>query len=292
MNRTLNSTLSRFAVVAALAVTAQAVASAPLAAQQDLGRNGTSWRWDGPVSSGQSFRLYNVNGPVNVTASSDGSVHVRAEKRVRNGGDASTVHYAVVRSANGVTVCALWTDGATCDENGAHGNSIQSDGDNRRQNVEVSFDVQVPNGVRSGLNSVNGNVKAVGLSGQLSARTVNGSVDAERIGSPVSAKTVNGDITVSASGGPLDASTVNGSVHASLGEQGTSEMTFKSVNGTIDITAPSRFNADVSLSTVNGSIDSKYSLNYDRRHRHADGVVGSGGAHVSATTVNGSIHLR
>lgn len=291
-NSTLHSTLSRFAAVAALALAAQTLASAPLAAQQDLGRNGTSWRWDGPVSSGQWFRIYNVNGPVNVTASPDGSVHVRAEKRVRNGGDASSVHYAVVRSGNGVTVCALWTDSATCDESGAHGNNIQSEDGNRRQNVEVSFDVQVPNGVRSGLTSVNGNIKAVGVSGQLSAHTVNGSVDAEQIGSPVSAKTVNGDITVSTSGGPLDAATVNGSVHATLGQQGTSEMTFKSVNGTIDITTPSRFNADVNLSTVNGSIDSRYSLNYDRRRHHADGVVGSGGAQVSATTVNGSIKLH
>lgn len=283
----MNTTLSTLVAVAALTV-----ASSPLAAQQDLGRSGTSWRWDGQVASGQWFRVYNVNGPVNVTASSDGRVHVRAEKRVRSGGDASAVHYAVVQSGDGVTVCALWSDRATCDASGPSGNDIHTDEDNRRQNVEVSFDVQVPKGVRSGLHSVNGNVKAIGLSGQVSVRTVNGSVEAERIGSPVSAKTVNGDVTISASGGPLEAETVNGSVHASLGQQGTAEMRFKSVNGTIDIATPSRFNADVSLSTVNGSIDSKYALNYDRRHRHADGVVGSGGANVSANTVNGSINLH
>lgn len=291
MNRNTSTFIGTFATTFA-ALAALTLTSAPLAAQQDLGRNGTSWRWDGPVSSGQWLRVYNVNGPVNVTTSPDGNAHVRAEKRARDGGDVASVHYAVVRSGSGVTVCALWTDDATCDENGAHGNSIHTDDDNRRQNVEVAFAVQIPGGVRSDLHTVNGNVRASGLSGQVVARTVNGSVRAEQIGSPVSARSVNGDITVSASGGPLDAETVNGSVNASLGQQGTSEMMFKSVNGTIDISTPSRFNADVRLDTVNGSIDSKYNLEFDRRRRHAEGVVGSGGATVSARTVNGSINLH
>ncbi|MGI8547537.1 MAG: DUF4097 family beta strand repeat-containing protein [Gemmatimonadaceae bacterium] len=287
-------TLSTFAAVATFGVTALLVSPlvSPIAAQQDLGRSGTSWRWDGPVSSGQWFRVFNVNGPVNVTASPDGNVHVSAEKHVRNGGDPSVVHYAVVRSGDGVTVCALWSDNATCDERGAHSNNIQTDANDRRRNVEVLFEVQVPSGVRSGLNSVNGSIRAMGLSGQVVASTVNGSVRAERIGSPVTANTVNGDVVVSANAGPLQAETVNGSVNATLGQQGTAAMRFSSVNGTIDITTPPGFNADVSLSTVNGSIDSKYSLNYDRHRRHAEGAVGSGGANVSATTVNGSIRLR
>ncbi len=284
-------TLRTFALVATLGIAAAPLIT-PLAAQQDLGRNGTSWGWDGPVSSGQWFRVYNVNGPVTVTASPDGNVHVRAEKRAKNGGDPSVVHYAVAKSGDGVTVCALWSNNATCDESGAHNNNLHMDGDDRRQNVEVLFDVQVPNGVRSGLHSVNGGIRAMGLSGQVVASTVNGSVRAERIGSPASAKTVNGDVVVSANAGPLEAETVNGSVNASLGQQGTAAMSFRSVNGTINITTPPRFNADVNLSTVNGSIDSKYALNYDRRRRHAEGAVGSGGANVSAKTVNGSIRLQ
>lgn len=291
----MNRILGTFATMVALvttAVTTSAIIALPLAAQQNLGRNGTSWRWDGAVASGQAFRVYNVNGPVNVTMSPDGSVHVRAEKRVKDGGDASAVHYAVVQSGDGVTVCALWNDSATCDRGGAHGNSTHNWFGNRRQNVEVAFDIQVPNGVRSGLNTVNGNVKVTGLSGKVTANTVNGSVMAERIGAPVSAHSVNGDVTVSASGGPLSAETVNGSVNASLGQGGTADMNFKSVNGTININTPSRFNANVDLNTVNGSIDSRYTLNYDRRRHHADGTVGSGGAKVVAKTVNGSINLR
>src|SRR5579872_7184670 len=88
--------------------------AAPLAAQQNLGKNGTSWHWDGSVGSGGWARIFNVNGVLHVIPSPDGNVHVQADKHVRSGGDASAVHYAVVRDGNNLTICALWSDDATC----------------------------------------------------------------------------------------------------------------------------------------------------------------------------------
>ena len=93
-------------------------------------------------------------------------------------------------------------------------------------------------------------------------------------------------------GATVSATSVSGDVSASLVSGGNSDMTLKSVSGSIEIGTPSSFNADVDLTTVSGSIDSKYALHYDRRHQHADGKVGSGGADVSASTVSGSITLR
>ncbi|HEY5086569.1 MAG TPA: DUF4097 family beta strand repeat-containing protein [Gemmatimonadaceae bacterium] len=278
--------------VVSIASVVLTAATTPLAAQQNLGRNGTSWSWDGPVSSGQWTRIYSLSGPIKVVASPDGNVHVRGVKRVSGGGDASAVHYAVVRSADGVTICALWTDAGTCDENGAHEHASDTPWNDRHRNVEVSFNVQVPNGVRSGLHTISGDIEASGLSAQVKARSVSGSITATQIGSQVSAKSVSGDVTVSTSGGPLEAVSVSGDVNASLGSDGNSEMTLKSVSGSIDIGTPARFNADVDLSTVSGSIESKYALSYDRRHQHADGKIGNGGADVSAMTVSGSIKLR
>lgn len=280
-------------VVISLAATAAiALAAAPLAAQQDLGRDGTSWSWDGPVSSGQWARIYNLSGPIRVVPSRDGKLHIRAEKRASYGGDVSAVHYAVVRSGDGVTICALWTDNATCDESGSHESDSNSGWNDRRRNVEVSFNVEVPNGVLSGLRTVSGNIDANDLTAEVRANSVSGSVTATHIGSRVSAKSVSGDVTVSAANGPLEATSVSGDVSASLGSGGNSDMRLKSVSGSIEIGTPSSFNADVDLSTVSGSIDSKYALHYDRRHQHADGKVGSGGADVSASTVSGSITLR
>lgn len=284
-------TMSR-RIVAVGTLAAAAVIAVPAGAQQNLGRNDTSWHWDGQVASGQWLRVFNVNGPMTVTASSDGSVHVRAEKRARSGGDPTTVHFDVVRDSRGVSVCALWTDGATCDESGAHNNSIHTGSWDRRQNVEVTFAVQVPAGVRASMNTVNGELNITRVTGEVTARTVNGQVQVRDVGAAVNARTVNGDISVDTRGGPVSAQTVNGEIDAQMASQGTADMRFKSVNGGIDINAPNALNADVELSTVNGSIDSRYSLNYDRRRRHAEGTVGRGGPSLVASTVNGSVTLH
>jgi hypothetical protein len=266
--------------------------TAPLAAQQDLGRDGTSWRWDAAVPSGGSLRLYNINGAMRFVASPDGSVHVQAEKRVGAGGDPRTVHYAVVRNGDDVTICALWNDNATCDSNGMHGGERMRDGNSRRRNVSADFSVQIPAGVRVNGNTVNGDVSVERVTSDVRAATVNGRVRVSQAAGPVRARTGNGDINVDTRGGPVSAETVNGSVHASFANQGNGDMRFGTVNGDIDITGPSSLNADVQISTVNGSISSKYPLDFSRDRRSASGTVGSGGGQLRATTVSGSVTLR
>jgi len=158
--------------------------------------------------------------------------------------------------------------------------------------VEVAFEVQVPAGVRASMNTVNGELSITRVAAEVKARTVNGEVRVRDVGAAVDAHTVNGDVSVDTRGGPVSAETVNGSIDATMASQGTADMRFKSVNGGIDIDAPDALNADVELSTVNGSIDSKYSLNFDRRRRHAEGSVGHGGPSLQASTVNGSVTLH
>ncbi len=282
--------ISRHVLGAACAL---AVGATPLLAQQDLGRDGTSWHWDGAVPSGGSLRLFNVNGALRFTASPDGSVHVQAEKHVHSGGDPRTVHYAVVRDGNNLVICALWNDDATCDAEGMHSRDRDwNDGGDRRRNVAAEFAVQVPSGVRANGNTVNGDVTMERIASDVRANTVNGSVRVTQVTGQVTARTVNGGVNVDTRGGNVSAETVNGSVHAAMASQGRGDMRFRTVNGDIEVTGPSQLNADVELSTLNGSIDTKYTLNFDRRRRHADGVVGNGGRRLTASTVNGSISLQ
>lgn len=278
----------RYAIGAACALF---IGAAPLFAQQNLGRDGTSWKWDGALPGGGSFRLYSVNGAMHFTPSSDGSVHLLAVKHVHSGGDPSTVHFAVVRGGNSLVICAMWNDDATCDADGMHSEDRNSGGD-RRRNVAVEFTVQVPTGVQLLGNTVNGDVAVERVAGDVRARTVNGAVRVTGVTGEVNARSVNGDVSVETRSGSVSGETVNGAVDVTMGSGGTGDMRFRSVNGDITINGPTPLNAAVSLNTVNGSIDSKYSLNFDRRRRHADGTVGSGGRRLSATTVNGSIILH
>jgi len=275
----------------ALLALAGSVAASPLLAQGD-GRSATSWHWDGSVAAGAWARVYDVNGSITVTPSPDGAVHVRAEKRVHDGGDVTAVHFAVVQGRDGATICALWGDSATCEPDGPRNNESHHWYHDRRQNVEVTFTVQIPPAVRSGATTVNGSVHVSRVASDVEARTVNGGVRVEQTGGAVNAKSVNGDVAVNTRGGPVRASSVNGSLDITMGQQGTSDMRFRSVNGSIEIRTPSTLNADVDLNTVNGDISSRYPLQYDRRRRHAEGTVGHGGPTLSASTVNGSVTLN
>jgi len=283
MNRTF-----RYAVGAACALF---IGASPLLAQQNLGRDGTSWKWDGALPSNGSFRLYSINGAMHFTPSSDGSVHLSAVKHVHQGGDPSTVHFAVVRDGNNLVICAMWNDTATCDADGMHSEGRNSGGD-RRRNVAVEFTVQVPAGAQLLGNTVNGDVSIERVGSDVQATTVNGAVRVAGVTGEVKARSVNGDVSVETRGGTVSGETVNGAVEVAMGSGGSGDMRFRSVNGDITIKGPSPLNASVSLNTVNGSIDSKYSLNFDRRRRHADGTIGSGGRRLSANTVNGSITLQ
>jgi hypothetical protein len=263
----------------------------PLLAQQNLGRDGTSWKWSGPIASGGTLAVYDLNGAMHFTPSSDGNVHVDAQKHVHDGGDPTAVHYAVVRDGNNLVICAMWRDDATCDASGAHGGD-HSDRADRRRNVTAEFSVQVPAGVRLNGNTVNGDVSVERIASDVRANTVNGVVRVTQVSGEVRARTVNGDVKVDTRSGTVSGETVNGSVDATMGSGGSGDMRFRTVNGSITINGPSSLNADVDLRVMNGSIDSKYSLNFDRHRRHADGTIGSGGRSLSASTVNGSITLH
>ena len=267
----------------------------PLLAQGDLGRDGTSWHYsNGALVSGGSLRVFNLNGAMHFTVSPDAAVHVQAEKHVHSGSDPRTVHYGVVREGNNLVICALWSDDATCGTNGMRSTIPDGDGSSRdrRRNVEVEFFVQVPAGVRLDGNTINGEVSIDRVDSDVKANTVNGTVKVSRVTGQVRARTVNGDVSVDTRGGSVSAETVNGSIHVSMGTAASADMRFRTVSGDIDIRAPSPLNAELELSTVNGSIDTKYPLDFDRDHHRAHGVVGNGGRHLDASTVNGSITLH
>lgn len=281
----------RSTAIAAVCAATGAGAIAGTATAQGDGRNALTWRWDGPVAAGAWMRVHDLNGAITVAPSPDGAAHVRATKRVGPGGDLGSVHFAVVRDGADVTICALWSDRATCSADGMSGNGDNSDNGDRRRNVSVTLTVEIPAGVKAGASTVNGAVSASGVTGQVLLRTVNGAVTVSGTGGPATAKTVNGDVRIDTRGGPVSASTVNGTIDARMGSQGTADMRFRTVNGSITITTPAQLDAQVDLRTLNGTITSRFPLSYDRRRRHADGSVGRGGRQLSARTVNGSITL-
>lgn len=274
-----------------IAAVALAFVAAPMAAQQQYGRESNSWRWDGRVDNGRWMNVFNVNGSVQFTPSPDNMVHVLAEKR-SNGRGRDDVHYEVVQANGNVTICAIWNDNSRCEDGGYQ--QIRRN-ENQQNHTTVRFTVQVPKGLRVGANSVNGAVSVRDVGAEVKARSVNGGVEVRNATGRVRANSVNGAVDISTAAGPVSAETVNGDVEARMTSlQGADDMDFKTVNGGVRIVVPASFDANFRFDTVHGGINSDFPMTLTGKFgpRHARGTIGSGGRDIRASTVNGSIELR
>ncbi|MBA2687759.1 MAG: hypothetical protein H0U64_06640, partial [Gemmatimonadaceae bacterium] len=167
-----------FALLAAVTVSASA------GAQQRLGQDVETWRYDARVEAGKWVRIYNLNGAVEFSASPDNQVHIIAEKNTRRG-DARDVYFEVIQVNGGLTVCAIFYEQTECDED--RYNVSQR---NREQNhVSVDIRVQIPRRSRWHASSVNGGVSVRDGGEEVVAKSVNGGVSVLNARGPVNAST-------------------------------------------------------------------------------------------------------
>jgi hypothetical protein len=149
--------------------------------------------------------------------------------------DPSQVQILVVTADSGVSICAV-NSGFSAGQAGNCGSQSTS---LFTSDVQVVFTVQVPAGVALDIGTVNGDIRASGLTGDIRATTVNGSIDATI---PVSANVV---VHTAAVGGTISTDFLL-SVRGSSGFFCGSEST---LNGTLGSGG-----RDLKLTTVNGSI--------------------------------------
>lgn len=267
------------------------IAAPLLGAQQQYGRDGDTWHWDGKVDAAHWMHVFNINGSVDFLPSSDNMVHLVAEKRTSRG-EPDDIHYEVVQQGGNVTICAIWNNNSRCEDGEMSQNRHRGNDENH---TNVRFTVRVPRSVKVGAHSVNGGVSVREVGTEVQANTVNGGVTVRSAAGPVHANTVNGGVDVNTSAGPVSAETVNGNVDARMATlQGDDDMEFKTVNGSVSIYVPARFDGRFSFETVHGGIDSDFPMTISGKWgpRHATGTIGSGGRDIRASSVNGSIELR
>lgn len=234
----------------------------------------SSFHWSGPVASGKTVEIRNINGGIRAEASTDGTLEVTA-LRYSKKQDPESVKIQVFEAKDGtLTFCTVYPSRPgspenTCDEHGYTSHGSESD-------VQVDYTVRVPAGVALEAHTVNGDVKAVAMKG------------------PVEAKTVNGEIRVTTSSW-AEATTVNGGVAVEMAGKGWPEdLEFRSVNGSIVLDLIGSPNASLRAETMHGDIDSEFPLEVSGKIRknRISGTLGSGGRELALQTLNGSIELR
>ncbi len=229
------------------------------------------FRWAGRLDQGQTIEIKGVNGAIEAVASAGSEVVVTAAKRARRS-DPDEVRIEVVEHAGGVTVCAVYPsrgDRNSCEPGDGGRNEV------RDNDVSVAFRVEVPAGVHLGARTVNGEVRAEGLSGDVDATTVNGGVRVSTTGF-------------------ARARTVNGSIRATMGEWRGEAVSFSTVNGSIELDVPDDIDARVEARWVNGGLETDLPMLLQGRlsRRSASAVLGDGGPELNLKTVNGSIRIR
>ena len=226
--------------------------------------------WSAAMQAGETLEIRGVNGSILAVAAAGNTASVTADK---NGGSSpeSSVTFEVVTHAGGVTICAMYPDvsGEPPNECVPGGGQMTV----RDNDVVVTFDVQVPEGVR------------------LIEWTVNGNVRATAVRSEVVGFTVNGDASISTST-MADASTVNGNVEVAIKDElPDRDLVFSTVNGNVTLRVPVGIDARVEATTVNGTMNSDFLLSNPVPGRWI-GTLGDGGSNLALSTVNGNLELR
>src|SRR5262249_13138616 len=141
--------------------------------------------------------------------------------------------------------------------------------------VSVEFRVLLPRGVKLGVATINGDVRAT---------------------SDVDASTVNGEVDVTGGSGQVTAANVNGNVRARLNRvESDGRLEFTTVNGSVNVDVPADLSADVDMRTVNGSVRTDFEMTLVGRvdpRRIRTHVGRPGGSRIRIETVNGNIELR
>jgi len=142
----------------------------------------------------------------------------------------------------------------------------------------VAYELQVPRKADVRIDATNGGIIVEDVRGRIDAHTVNGGLVFGEVNGDIRGETVNGGVRVELAdekwdGPGLDLSTVNGGVSLAVPSGFSGELEARTSNGGIAVDLPM---------TVRGLINSR---------RQISGTIGSGGARIRLSAVNGGISI-
>jgi hypothetical protein len=267
--------------------------SATVASAQNQ-RNDDSFTWNGRVAAGNTVRIRNLAGTINVERSGSGQVEVTGLKTYRRG-DPAVVRFEVVPEGGSVTICAIWYEGS-CTEDGQKSGPKRDRDDERGNDVSVTFTVKVPAGVKLDAIGVSSDVNVTGATAGISANSVSGDVTLNDVSGDIKVNSVSGKVKViGASTGSIHANSVSGDVEIGVDQlTGGGDFDFSTVSGDVEITLPANLDAVVEMSTLSGDLRSDFPMTTqgDRRNRTIEGRIGSGGRVLRFHSVSGNVTLR
>jgi len=222
-----------------------------------------------PLSAQGHVELDNINGPVHIAAWDRPEVKVDAVKSAWSKERLDEARIQVDATADRVSIRTEYP---------SHDRTF-SYGDHREHNnpARVEYTLTVPRQANlDAIKLVNGRLDIQGVSGEIRASSVNGRLEVRDIQARAHLSSVNGELDVRVDQLPA------------------SGMKLSSVNGRLHVVLPSDTNAQLEASTVSGHISNEFGLhvaNHQYVGHSLRGQLGSGGAQVELSNVNGAIEI-
>jgi len=221
-----------------------------------------------PLSAQGRIELDNVNGAVHISSWDRNEVQVDAIKSARSKERLDEARIEIHSDADHLSIRTEYPD---------RDRTFWND-DNHNNPASVEYTLTVPRHARlDELKLVNGALDVRDAAGEVRANCVNGRIEARNLQ------------------GPAELTTVNGTLDASVEQMPTSRLKFSSVNGSVRVTLPSDASAEIRAKTMSGGISNDFGLAVSRHQfvgQSLHAQLGSGGAEVKLSTVNGSIQIR
>lgn len=250
------------------------------------------------------LHVRNISGETRIRVGADGTIHVRARKRVRG-----TSEERAKRLLENVEI-RMEQRG---DEISVKPHLYEQDRGwmdlFRGGRVAVDLEITVPRELRIEAHTVSGDLTLAGTRGPLDIQSVSGDVTLDDVQGPTQLRAVSGDTRYSDFAGQLESNSVSGDqrlercvLHGSdivtvsgdvffAGDLvATRDHRIKTVSGDVDLGLVGS-SYDVRFKTMSGDLDAAEAktLRDERRDKHI--VIGSGDAHIVVKTVSGDLRV-
>jgi DUF4097 and DUF4098 domain-containing protein YvlB len=157
-------------------------------------------------------------------------------------------------------------------------------------NINIKFEIKVPNNFNIYANTAGGDIKIGGIMGDINVKTSGGDIWGDRFEGNFVAKTSGGDINLFTSNAKIEANTSGGDID--LDYTGINRgIELKTSGGDIAVKTPANFNAKAELKTSGGDVDCNLTLNNVSKLSETKvmGNINDGGAPLVAITSGGNI---
>ena len=147
--------------------------------------------------------------------------------------------------------------------------------------IRVETDTRVRGGVYT-LHTASGSIRVKAAADEIHLRSMSGSVKAECDARVLDAQAVSGGVRVEGAVREVQAKSVSGSVHIALRNTDAADITGHTVSGSVHVGLPENIPGfTLEASSVSGRVHNAF----------GDACWGEGGAHISASSTSGSVHI-